>query len=251
MVLLTCRNIDLYENNLQKTQFDCNKIILPQSLLYQILFDINENVCFPIFFKVTNYTTNLFTYCSGSEFDAEENTCYLSSFVQSKLGIIENDSVEVDFIDNSFDSIPKGIKVILQPFNEDLYDVPIEEIKPRLEKVFVEYIIVNKYDVVILDYEGKKIYLEVNECFPKDHICVLDTDLEIDFKEAKEKKPKIFSTQNNSSEPSGLSVGQSIGQSSGPSSLLPGQLRNNTQTQSKETKKFIPFSGQGHTLGKN
>lgn len=245
MVLLTCKNIDHYENNSQKTQFDCNKIILPQSLLYQILFDINENVCFPIFFKVTNYTTNLFTYCSASEFDAEENTCYISSFVQSKLGIIDNDSVDVDFVDNNFDNdnIPKGTKVILQPFNEDLYDVPVEEIKPRLEKVFVEYIIINKDDVVILDYEGKKIYLDVCECFPKDHICILDTDLEIDFKEAKEKKPKDLSTQNKSS------FEESTIQSSGPSSLLPGQLKNNTQTPLKETKKFIPFSGQGHTLG--
>jgi len=242
MVLLTCKNIDLYENNSQKTQFDCNKIILPQSLLYQILFDINENVCFPIFFKVTNYTTNLFTYCSASEFDADENTCYISSFVQSKLGIQDDDKVDVDFVDNNFDNdnIPKGTKVILQPFNEDLYDVPVEEIKPRLEKVFVEYIIINKDDVVILDYEGKKIYLDVCECFPKDHICILDTDLEIDFKEAKEKKPKNFSTQNKS---------ESTIQSSGPSSLLPGQLKNNTQIPLKETKKFIPFSGQGHTLG--
>lgn len=240
MVLLSCKNIDLYENNLQKTQFDCNKIILPQSLLYQILFDINENVCFPIFFKVTNYTTNLFTYCSASEFDAEENTCYLSTFVQSKLGIQDDDKVEVDFIDNnndlSMDYIPKGTKVILQPFNEDLYDVPIDEIKPRLEKVFVEYVIINKDDIVILDYEGKKIYLEVHECFPNDHICILDTDLEIDFKEAKETKPKIttkVSSQN----------------TVGPSSL-PGQLKKTSTTPNNETNKFIPFSGQGHTLGK-
>lgn len=251
MVKLTCQNIENYERNHEKKQFDCNKIILPQSFLYQILFDINENVCFPLFFKVTNYKTGIYTFCSASEFDAEENSCYLSTWVQSKLGIEVYDDVDIDFIDNTninaeFDSnyIPKGTKVVLQPHNEDLYDVPMEEIKPELEKVFVEYIIINKGDIVMFEYEGKKIYLDVCECFPSDHICILDTDLEIDFKEAKEKKPIIPVVQGNTF----LANSSLASSSSGPS--LPSLLQQQKKSEKeKEPQKFIPFSGKGNVLG--
>lgn len=251
MVKLACINFENYERNQEKKQFDCNKIILPQSFLYQILFDINENVCFPLFFKVTNDKTGTFTFCSASEFDAEENSCYLSTWIQSKLGIEDNDIIDIDFIDNTninaeFDSnyIPKGTKVVLQPHNEDLYDVPIDEIKPELEKVFVEYIIINKGDIVMLEYDGKKIYLDVCECFPSDHISILDTDLEIDFKEAKEKKPIIPVIQKNT-----FMANPSLASSSSGSSFPSLLQQQKISEKEEEPKKFIPFSGKGNVLG--
>lgn len=240
---------------------DSSYIVLPPSALVSVFS--TGDIEFPIIYKVKNNKTKCSTFCSVYEFDAEENKCLIPEWVMMQLGLEEGDPVEIL---HHAEKLDRGEKIIVAPQNENFYNE--YNFLEQLENAFLEFIVLNKNDLISIRVNDRVYHLEVVETFPSDTICTINCDLVIDFdnsfldKKTMLRQSNVYDPQNidqecisskdKDSEISSQSqkLTQSQSQQS-QSAQSQSQQSQSQQSQSGQSKKFVAFSGKGYTLGKS
>mmetsp|Transcript_25722 Transcript_25722/g.46998 ORF Transcript_25722/g.46998 Transcript_25722/m.46998 type:complete len:300 (-) Transcript_25722:112-1011(-) len=148
-----------------------NKLILPQSALDHLA---RLNISYPMLFEISNGSTSRRTHSGVQEFIADEGTCYLPYWMMQNLLLREGDMLRVTNI-----SLPKGTFVKLQPHSSDFLD--INNPKAVLETSLRNFATLTVGDVVVINYNQKKYYIEIIECKPAAAVSIIEADVNVDF----------------------------------------------------------------------
>ena len=114
------------------------------------------------------------THCGVLEFTAEEGSCFIPFWMMQNLLIEEGSVISVTNI-----SLPKATFVKLQPQHVDFLEIT----NPRavLEHALRNFSCVTKGDVICVPYNSKNYHFELKEVKPKDAVCIIETDCNVDF----------------------------------------------------------------------
>jgi ubiquitin fusion degradation protein 1 len=141
-------------------------------------------------FMVSNPQVGKKTYCGVLEFSAEEGMCYLPIWMMNNLFLEEGTDVMLRNV-----QLPKGKFVVLQP-HETAF-INLANPKAILENQLTNYSCLMKGDTINIHHSGKDYLIDIVDCKPNDQICVVEADIEVDFREPhdfKEVQAKQFST---------------------------------------------------------
>ncbi|CAD7960024.1 unnamed protein product [Amoebophrya sp. A25] len=147
-----------------------NKIMLPPSALDSLA---RSNIQYPMLFEISNGSSQR-THCGVLEFVAEEGTCYIPYWMMQNLLLSEGDLVRI-----MNTSLPKGSYVKLRPVSSDFLNIH----NPRavLESCLRNFATLTVGDCVAIMYNNKRYEIEVMECKPANAICIIETDVNVDF----------------------------------------------------------------------
>ncbi|KAG4423461.1 hypothetical protein IFR04_003428 [Cadophora malorum] len=150
------------------------KIIMPPSALEKLT---RLHITYPMLFELTNGQTDRTTHCGVLEFIAEEGKVYLPNWMMQVLLLDTGDLIQIRSTDLALASLVK-----LQP--QDVNFLDISDPKAVLEKAFRNFSTVTKGDIFSFKYNDT-IYdvavLEVKPQSEKMGVCVMETDVEVDF----------------------------------------------------------------------
>ena len=149
-----------------------NKIILPGSALHELA---RLRISYPMIFMISNPQMGKKSYCGVLEFSAEEGTCCLPYWMMNNLFL--EDGSEVIFRNVT---LKKGTFVVLQPHETDF--INLSNPKAILEQELTNYSCLMKGDTISINYQGRDFLIDIAECKPEDQICVVEADIEVDFK---------------------------------------------------------------------
>jgi ubiquitin fusion degradation protein 1 len=110
------------------------------------------------------------------EFSADEGLCYLPYWMMNNLFLEEGSEIILRNV-----NLKKGKMVVLQPHETafiDLYNP-----KAILEQELTNYSCLMKGDTINIQYQGRDYLIDIVECKPEDQICVVEADIEVDFRE--------------------------------------------------------------------
>jgi ubiquitin fusion degradation protein 1 len=110
------------------------------------------------------------------EFSAEEGLCYLPYWMMNNLYLEEGSEVILRSV-----NLVKGKFIVLQP-HETAF-INLSNPKAILEQELTNYSCVMKGDTINIHYQGRDYLIDIVECKPQDQICVVEADIEVDFKE--------------------------------------------------------------------
>jgi len=130
------------------------------------------------------------TYCGVLEFSAEEGMCYLPIWMMNNLFLEEGSEIILRNV-----NLPKGKFVVLQP-HETAF-INLANPKAILENQLTNYSCLMKGDTINIHHSGKDYLIDIVDCKPVDQICVVEADIEVDFREPldfKEVQAKQFAT---------------------------------------------------------
>ena len=213
-----------------------NKILLPESVIYEL--KDNEDVTFPMFFKVTNKETKFGCVCGVEEFTAPPGVCHIPYQIMSEISVTEGETVNIELID-----VPKGDFVKLRFHKSDFSK--LSDPKIIMEKIMSsDYPVITKGQTIVLNYkELNKIYhVDIIDTKPTEVIKIIDTNLNVDF----DKSLDYVET------PPPPCVAY------GGLKTPPVEFASNYKVVKdisanlnafKKTKGFVPFSGTGYRLG--
>lgn len=148
-------------------------VILPSSALHELA---RLSITFPMLFMLSNPQMGKKTYCGVLEFSAEEGLCYLPYWMMNNLFLEEGSEVILRNV-----NIPKGKFVVLQP-HETAF-INLANPKAILEQELTNYSCLFKGDTINIQYQGRDYLIDIVECKPQDQICVVEADIEVDFRE--------------------------------------------------------------------
>lgn len=148
-----------------------NRIILPPSVLEKLQQAGAEG---PYLFEVTDLEGNLRSHVGVLEFIAQEETCYLPSWVLQKLRSQEGDVLQI-----SLRKLPKATSLRLRPATVAFHR--IFDQKTLLEKWLRHFAAITDGDSLSVEDGGQSYSLEVLEVLPGGAACVIDTDVEVEF----------------------------------------------------------------------
>lgn len=152
---------------------DGDKIILPPSALAELTA---LHVQYPMLFQITNTNDacNRQTHCGVMEFSADEGHCYLPHWMMENLLLEEGTIIRLRNV-----QLPKGKMIKLQPHSKDFLDIT----NPRvvLERHLGKHSAKTKGDTFMFRFGGKAYYMDVIEAKPADAVCIIETDLAVDF----------------------------------------------------------------------
>lgn len=161
-----------------------SKVLLP----YQILQDLySYKYKAPYVFEISHSDGVFRTACSVKDFSLEDDTIVVPSWMYEQLCLSDVDEVTLKYI-----SVAKGKGITLLPHSVDFLE--IENPKKELEKTLLNYHVLTYGDQILLKFdEIGCCRFEVSNVFPEteDSIYIVDTDLEVDFKEPIGFKEKI------------------------------------------------------------
>ncbi|CZT09218.1 related to ubiquitin fusion degradation protein [Rhynchosporium agropyri] len=150
------------------------KIIMPPSALEKLT---RLHISYPMLFELTNGQLDRTTHCGVLEFIAEEGKLYLPNWMMQALLLDTGDLIQIRSTDLSLASLVK-----LQP--QDVNFLEISDPKAVLENAFRNFSTVTKGDIFSFKYNDT-IYdvavLEVKPESEKHGVCVMETDVEVDF----------------------------------------------------------------------
>eukprot|EP00971_Amphidinium_carterae_P021763 429346-Amphidinium_carterae.1 len=146
-----------------------NKLILPQSALDHLA---RLNISYPMLFEISNGSHR--THCGVQEFIADEGTCYIPYWIMQNLLLREGDVLRITNI-----SLPKGSFVKLQPHSSDFLD--INNPKAVLETSLRNFATLTVGDVIVINYNQKKYYIDIIECKPASAVSIIEADVNVDF----------------------------------------------------------------------
>ncbi|KAI6713797.1 hypothetical protein PZA11_003291 [Diplocarpon coronariae] len=167
------------------------KIIMPPSALEKLT---RLHITYPMLFELTNGQADrvVTTHCGVLEFIAEEGKLYLPHWARDLIQI------------RSTDLAPARL-VKLQP--QDVNFLEISDPKAVLEKAFRNFSTVTKGDVFSFKYNDNVYDIAVLEVKPeseKSAVCMLETDVEVDF------APPVGYVEPQTSRGSGTSTPRSV-----------------------------------------
>jgi len=148
-----------------------NRIILPPSVLEKLQKAGAEG---PYLFEVSDLEGNLRSHVGVLEFIAQEETCYLPSWVLQKLRSQEGDVLQI-----SLRKLPKATSLRLRPSTVGFHR--IFDQKTLLEKWLRHFAAITDGDIIAVEDGGQRYSLEVLEVLPGGAACVIDTDVEVEF----------------------------------------------------------------------
>ena len=209
----------------QKTQEQLkysNKILLPASILHKI--EERDDIEYPLFFKITNPICEFGRVCAVHEFTATEGLVNVPYYILEDLGLQEGSPVTIEYINP-----PKGSYIKLKPHKTEF--IELHDPKLILERIMSkDYPVVTKGQTIVINYKdmNKTYRIDVVDTQPSESIKIINTDLDLDFDEPHDYVEPV--------------VEPVIEPDISPP-------RNIKLDKFKQTGKFVPFSGNGHTLG--
>jgi ubiquitin fusion degradation protein 1 len=162
-----------------------SKIILPKRILYEI--SKYEDISYPLKFKINDYNT-LF---SVHEFRDDIDELLISNHYLANMSLEENSNCKVTLLTSKIDN---GTKVTFKSHSSNFLDIPDHKgfLEYNLNKLYTH---LTKNQTVVIPYNDEQIYIDVIKCEPSDSICIVDTDLEVDFEEPYDYKEYIKEKQ--------------------------------------------------------
>jgi ubiquitin fusion degradation protein 1 len=153
-----------------------DKILLPSSALETL---VQLEIAYPMMFRLTNPETGLLVHCGVLEFVAEEGHCYIPYWMMSHLAVDEGGVVELLNVD-----LPKGTFVQFQPHSYTFNELS----NPRavLERGLRGYAVLNKGTTIPITHVNRTFHLDVALLEPADAVLIIETDINVDFAEAKD-----------------------------------------------------------------
>lgn len=150
------------------------KVILPQSALNKLTM---LNISYPMLFELASEETGLKTHGGVLEFTAEEGRAYLPQWMMETLAIDPGALLKV-----TNTNLELGSFVRIEPQTTEFLN--ISDPKAVLENALRNYATLTIDDIFQISYNDK-IYpikvLEVKPVTESQSICVVETDLEVDF----------------------------------------------------------------------
>merc|ERR1719223_318545 len=110
------------------------------------------------------------------EFSAPEGAVVVPLWIMRALGVTDGTELLVQTIE-----LPRGSFAKLQPLT-DAFATSIADHKATLEAALTHtYTTLSKGDSILLKQDGQEIEMFVLEVQPADAVCIVDTELEVDF----------------------------------------------------------------------
>ena len=157
---------------------DADKILLPPSALQEMMARIPSGqmpspmlfeLSLPPGFEVPPKFTGIL------EFSAAEGCVVVPLWIMRSMGIEHGTELTVRSAE-----LPKGTFAKLQPLSEEF--ATLQDPKGTLERAIAgKFATLSKGDSVAFEAEGHHIEMFVLEVLPEDAVCVIDTNLEVDF----------------------------------------------------------------------
>lgn len=135
------------------------------------------NIMYPMMFAVSNEQDTLSTHCGVLEFSAPEGIVYLPPWMLKTLKVRSGELVNMRNV-----ALPLGTFIKIQPQSVDFLD--ITDPRAVLEHSLRNFATLTKGDIFAINYNNRIHELLVMETKPDDGsggICVLETDLQVDF----------------------------------------------------------------------
>lgn len=150
------------------------KVILPPSALNQLTM---LNISYPMLFELSSEDTGLKTHGGVLEFTAEEGRVYLPQWMMEALGVAPGAIIKI-----TNTNLEQGRFVKFEPQSTDFLD--ISDPRAVLENALRNYSTMTKGDIFQISYNNKVYAIRVLEVKPvndAESICVIETDLNVDF----------------------------------------------------------------------
>lgn len=150
------------------------KIVLPPSALNKLTM---LHITYPMLFELDSEETGLKTHAGVLEFIAEEGRVYLPQWMMQTLAVQPGSLIQVGSID-----LPLGSFVKIEPQSTDFLD--ISDPKAVLENALRNFSTLTVNDIFEISYNNHIYSIKVLEAKPESDsrsICVVETDLEVDF----------------------------------------------------------------------
>ncbi|ORY79901.1 ubiquitin fusion degradation protein UFD1-domain-containing protein [Protomyces lactucae-debilis] len=150
------------------------KIILPPSALDKLT---RLNISYPMLFELSNSRKAVRSHAGVLEFIAEEGRVYLPHWMMRTLLLDEGDLLQILSTD-----LPLGSFVQLEPQSPDFLD--ISDPKAVLENTMRNFATLTTGDVFQFNYNDRVYEVAVLQVKPETDasaVCVIETDLEVDF----------------------------------------------------------------------
>ena len=220
-----------------------NKILLPESMLFEITKDNHDSLAQKLYFKVSNKETQYGEVCGVHEFSAPPGVVNLPYHIMESCSLEEGSTVQVDLL-----SPPKGNFMKIRLHNSKEFS-KLSNPKVVLEKIMSrDYPVVTQGQTIALNYTdlNKVFMVDIVETKPSEIIEIINTDINVDFDKAldyvepppKEEKKVAWVPHNTNTN---VKISQDISGST---------LKNRRLNQYKKTGEFVPFSGKGNVLGR-
>jgi ubiquitin fusion degradation protein 1 len=152
-----------------------DKIILPPSILQHLS---TLDIQWPLMFEVKSGNSGKITHCGVMEFIADEGCAYIPYWMMQNLAIIEGEKLNF-----KYKNLEKGNFVKIQPQSSDFLE--ISNIKAVLESKLRNFTCLTKSDSIAIEYNEVIYWLNVMEVKPGIAISIVETDVNIDFMEPK------------------------------------------------------------------
>ena len=219
-----------------------SKIILPKKVLYEI--SKYEDISYPLKFKINDHNT-LF---SVHEFREDIDEVLLPNNYIANMNLEPYQSCKVTLVTTS---VQTGKKIILKAHSSKFLDIP--DHKKFLEQnLNTLYTFLTKGQTILVPSEEDKLYIDVINCEPSENICIIDTDLEVDFEEPYDYKEYIQRKQEEL-EKTQVEREKIKESRKNTNQFKIGKINFNQNHKNNEDdnngKPFINFSGKGHRLG--
>lgn len=220
-----------------------NKILLPESMLFEITKDNHDSLAQKLYFKVSNKETQYGEVCGVHEFSAPPGVVNLPYHIMESCSLEEGSTVQVDLL-----SPPKGNFMKIRLHNSKEFS-KLSNPKVVLEKIMSrDYPVVTQGQTIALNYTdlNKVFMVDIVETKPSEIIEIINTDINVDFDKAldyvepppKEEKKVAWVPHNTNTN---VKISKDISGST---------LKNRRLNQYKKTGEFVPFSGKGNVLGR-
>ena len=149
-----------------------NKILLPQYILETLS---GKDIEFPLFFYIEKNDKRI--YFGVEKFLPDISDFFIPNYIFENLGIVYG---ELQDIKIEMKTLRKGNKIVLEPHDKEFLEVP--DPKLYLEThIMKNYQCLSKDSIIRVLYKNGYLDFNVKKVEPVDHICTVDTDIEVEF----------------------------------------------------------------------
>ncbi|CAG9464011.1 unnamed protein product [Pedinophyceae sp. YPF-701] len=206
-----------------------DKVILPTSALDRLA---SLHIQYPMLFEITNANAGTRTHGGVMEFSAEEGMVFMPYWMMQNLLVQEGQVVKFRSA-----SLRKGTFCKLQPHTSDFLD--ISDHKAVLETCLRNYSCLTRGDTIMIPYNGKNFYIDIKDTRPDEAICVIETDVQVDFEAPKDYK-----------EPERKPPAAAVDDAAIAAALDAAKAANGAEAaEEPAAPSFTPFAGGGYKLG--
>ena len=155
-----------------------NKILLPESLLFELTKENHDSLDNKMYFKVSHTETEYGEVCGVHEFSAPPGVVHLPYHIMNSCSIGEGTNVKIELV-----APPKGDFVKLRLHNSKEFS-KLSDPKAVLEKIMSQdYPVVTQGQTIALHYpELDKVFMiDIVETQPTEIIEILNSDINVDF----------------------------------------------------------------------